>query len=80
MFEIFESGLEILENFIFRIFLQYVVKKTKTGYELFGMFLSYVAYSYCFVDEFHEVVMTAEIEIVGFFYFAVNYFSYVEVV
>lgn len=57
-----------------------MVEKTNACNELLSVFLSYVALSNSLIYEFNEVVMTAKIKIISFFYFAVNYFCNVEVV
>lgn len=72
--------MEVLEDFVFGVFLQHVVEKTKTRNELLGMLFSNVAYGYCLIDHFYQVVMTTEIEVISFFYLTVYYFSHVKVV
>lgn len=80
MLEFIKLRFEVLENFVFRIFLQYMVKKAETCNKFFCVFFCYIAGSHYTVDHCHEVMMTPEIEVVSFLYFTVYYFSYVEVI
>lgn len=80
MLEVLEVGPECLEGRVFGIFFQNMVKKAYASHEFLGMFLSNITLSHSFVDEFNEVVMTTEVEVVSFLYFTVNYLGYIEVV
>ena len=80
MLEFLELGSKALEEFVLGIFLKHVVEEANACNQLFCVLFSYVTLSNGSVYKIHEVVMTTEIEVVSFLYFAVNHFRNIEMI